>query len=188
MLSMYFRHYFLWNRVWSFIPKKLWRRFSNFFIVFSLFCCIPPLQKGIALHMNNLESPSLNDVCINMSWNWPSGSSNVIKCILSSWKSISSWSFIWTNLNPFHYRMFKPSLVEISSVVLEKKKKIRNIYRQMTNSWWTTGNQKSSLELSANRWAKKLMLALSSSEMTMNNCIFFAASYILNGINKISQF
>ena len=29
--------------------------------------------------------------------------------------------FIWTNLNPFHPRCFVPSLVEIGSVVLEKK-------------------------------------------------------------------
>ena len=185
MLSMYFRHYFLWNRVWSFIPKKTLKTFFKLLHCIFTILLYSPLAKG---HSPSYEQSWIPFTQWCLCWNWPSGSSNVIKCILSSWKSASSWSFIWTNLNPFHYRMFKPSLVEISSVVLEKKKKIRNIYRQMTNSWWTTGNQKSSLELSANRWAKKLMLALSSSEMTMNNCIFFAASYILNGINKISQF
>ena len=31
------------------------------------------------------------------------------------------WFFIWTNLNPYHPRMLVPRLVEIGSVVLEKR-------------------------------------------------------------------
>ena len=47
---------------------------------------------------------------------------------------------------------FVPSFVEIGLVVLEKKSKIGKVYRQTdgwTNRRRTTGNQKSSLELSA---------------------------------------
>ena len=48
-----------------------------------------------------------------------------------------------------------PSLVEIGPVVLEKKMKMRKVYRQMdridrqTDGRRTTGDQKSSLKLSA---------------------------------------
>ena len=31
------------------------------------------------------------------------------------------WFFIWRNLNPYHPRMLVPRLVEIGSVVLEKR-------------------------------------------------------------------
>ena len=47
---------------------------------------------------------------------------------------------------------FVPSLVKIGPVVLEKKSKIGKVYRQTdrrTDRRWTTGDQKSSLELSA---------------------------------------
>ena len=84
------------------------------------------------------------------------------------WRSIftiSQLSSLWKGLGlsfeqtwvPFTWECFVPSLVEIGTVVLEKKLKMWKIYRWMDRRMdrqRTTGDQKSSLELSAQlRWA-----------------------------------
>jgi hypothetical protein len=48
--------------------------YENFECIFTLLLYLP-LEKGVVLHMNNFESPSLNDdLCqlANFSYNWPS--------------------------------------------------------------------------------------------------------------------
>ena len=49
-------------KVWSKLAQWFWRRrFLNFVNVFSLFRNYLPLEKGGALHLNKLESPSPTD-------------------------------------------------------------------------------------------------------------------------------
>ena len=45
-------------RVWLKLAQWFWRRSLNFVIVFSLFRYYLLLGKGLALHLNNLESPT----------------------------------------------------------------------------------------------------------------------------------
>ena len=83
--SMYFRDFVIispWKRVWSFISTKwnplqpkdalcqVWlkltqrfwrRRFLNFVNIFSLFRNYLPLERGVGLHLNKLESTSPKD-------------------------------------------------------------------------------------------------------------------------------
>jgi hypothetical protein len=42
--------------------------------VFLLFRYYLPLEYGVALDMNNSESPLRKDDCANFGYNWPSGS------------------------------------------------------------------------------------------------------------------
>ena len=87
-------------------------------------------ENFMVLHLNKLESPLPKDALCQFGWNWPSGSGeevflipSVYFCyflIISPWKRAGP--FIWTNLNPLHPRLcFGPSVVEIGSVVLERK-------------------------------------------------------------------
>ena len=47
-----------------FVPAVLEKIFFNFVYVFLIFCNYLPLEKGVVLHLNNLESPSPKDaVC-----------------------------------------------------------------------------------------------------------------------------
>ena len=49
-------------QVWLKLGHCSWRRrYFNFVNVFLLFCYYLPLEKGGALHLNKLESPSLRD-------------------------------------------------------------------------------------------------------------------------------
>ena len=49
-------------QVWLKLAQWFWRRrFLNFINVFSLFCNYLPLEKGGALHLNKLKSPSHED-------------------------------------------------------------------------------------------------------------------------------
>ena len=49
-------------QVWLKLAERFWRRrFLNFFNVFSLFCNYLPLEKGRALHLKKLDSPSSKD-------------------------------------------------------------------------------------------------------------------------------
>ena len=86
-----------------FLRKKL-LKFVN---VISLFLYYIPLDKGVALFWNKLESPIPKDALYQVCWNWPSG----------------SW---------------------------EEDENVKSL---QTDGRQTTGDQKSSLELSA-QWAK----------------------------------
>ena len=84
-----------------------------------------PYDNLLFFHLN----PHPMMLCAKIGWNWLSGSGEEIFLISSMFFHhfviISTWKragpFIWTNLNPLHPRMLVPSLVEIGSVVLEKK-------------------------------------------------------------------
>ena len=49
------------RQIWLKLAQVFWRRFSNFFNVILVFRNYPPLEKGRALHLNKLESPSSKD-------------------------------------------------------------------------------------------------------------------------------
>ena len=53
-------------------------RFLNFVNVFLLFCNYLPLEKGMALHLNELEFLHSRMFCAKFGWNWPSGSGEEI--------------------------------------------------------------------------------------------------------------
>ena len=63
-------------KVWLKLAQWFWRRrFFNFFNVFSLFCNYLPLEKGMALHLNKLESPLSKDALCHVwlklaQWFW----------------------------------------------------------------------------------------------------------------------
>ena len=110
--------------------------------------------------------------------------------IVSPWKRV--WSFIWTNLNPYHPRMLcdKLKLVKIGPVVLEKKSKIGKNYRQtdgqMDRQTTDAGDEKSSLELSAQ---VSLKLKLKFPQVTLQKrtllynfkwCNIIAKIYMIN--------
>ena len=44
-------------QLWLKFAQWFWRRFLNFVNVFLLFCNYTPLEKGMALHLNKIESP-----------------------------------------------------------------------------------------------------------------------------------
>ena len=55
---------FIWTKLNPLHPKMLWfwrRRFLHFVNLFSLFRIYLPIEKGGALHLNKLESPSPKD-------------------------------------------------------------------------------------------------------------------------------
>ena len=101
---------FGWN--W---PSGSWEKdFKIPSIYFHYFIIASP-WKGVALHLNKLESPSSKDslcqVCINLAW-WfrRKGSYKILNkyicyfIIIFPWKKV--WPFIWTNLNPLHPTMY----------------------------------------------------------------------------------
>jgi hypothetical protein len=55
------------------------RRFLKMFSVFLLFRYYLPLEKGVALHMNNSKSPSPKDDLCNFGYNWTSGSGEEVE-------------------------------------------------------------------------------------------------------------
>ena len=116
----------LWQ-VWLKMAKWFWRRrFLNFVNVFWLFRNYLPLEKGRALHLNKLESPYPRMLCAKFGWKWLSGFGEEYFWILSVYFHYfvivclgnSRGPFIWI---PFIQGCFVPSLVEIGSVVLERK-------------------------------------------------------------------
>ena len=58
-------------QVWLKLAQCVWRRFLNIVNVFLLFRYYFPLEKGVALHLNKLESPSPKDPFCKVGWNWP---------------------------------------------------------------------------------------------------------------------
>ena len=64
-------------QVWLKLALWFWRRFFNFFNVFSLFHYYLPLEEGRALHLNKIESPSPKDVLCQV---W-------LKLVLWFWRS-----------------------------------------------------------------------------------------------------
>ena len=62
-------------QVWlNLIQWFLKRRFLKFVNVILLFRCYLPLERGVALHLNKLESLHPGMLCAKFCWNWPFGS------------------------------------------------------------------------------------------------------------------
>ena len=71
------------------------------------------MEKGRALHLNKLESPSPKNYLCQVDWNWPSGSGEKdflnLSMYFRNFVIISPWKrarlFIWANLNPLQPKM-----------------------------------------------------------------------------------
>ena len=129
------------NKIESHSPKdalcQIWlklaqwfgrRRFFNFVNVFSLFRNYLPLEKGEALHLNKTESPSPKDALCQVwlklaQWFWRRFFYfvNVFLRFHNYLPLKKGGPFIEDTRIPFTIVCFVPSLVEIGSVVLEKK-------------------------------------------------------------------
>ena len=76
-----------------------WRwLFLNIVSVFSLFRNYLPLEKGVALHLSNLNPRHPRMLCAKFSWNWPSGSGEVndnIESLQAIRKALLSWKLRW---------------------------------------------------------------------------------------------
>ena len=119
-------------QVWLQMAHWFWRRrFFNFVNVFSLLCNYLPLEKGRALHLNKFESPSSKDALCKVwlklaQWVWRRRFLYFVNVFSPFCNYISplekeqgpSFEQTWI---PFTQGCFVPSLVEIGSVVLERK-------------------------------------------------------------------
>ena len=61
-------------QVWLNWPVWFWRRLLNFFNVYLLFRNYLPLEKGVVLHLINLNSLPPVMICAKFGWNCPNGS------------------------------------------------------------------------------------------------------------------
>ena len=118
-------------QVWLKLAQWFWRRrIFNVVNIFLLFCNYLPLEKDRALHLNKLESPSTKNALCQV---WLKFAHVVLEkiflissryfhyfVIISPWKKSRA-----LHLNKLEFPSpkgcFVPSLVEIGSVVLEKK-------------------------------------------------------------------
>ena len=117
-------------QLWLKMAQWFWKRFLSFINVFTLFRNYLPLEKGGALHLNKPESPSpknaLCQVWLKLAqWFWKRRFFKFCQCVfaisyLSPLGKGRGPSFEQTWI-PFTQEPFVPSLVEIGSVVLEKK-------------------------------------------------------------------
>ena len=139
--------------------SRFWRRrFLNFINVFPIFCNYLSWEKGGALYLNKLESPSpknaLCQVWLKLAqWFWRRRFFNVGKGRGPSFEE--TWIL-------FAQGYFVPNLVEIGPVVLEKKMKMWKVYRQ-TDGRTDNGRQvirKVHLSFQL-RWAENLIKYLS---------------------------
>ena len=102
-------------QVWMKSAQRFWRwRFFNFVNLFSLFCNYLPLGKGVALHLNKLESPFSHECSVpSLDEIGPAVlEKKIFKfrqyvfaffVIISPWKR--AWPLIWTNLNSLYPKM-----------------------------------------------------------------------------------
>ena len=118
-------------KVWLKLTQWFLRgRFLNFVYVFLLFGYFLPLENGVALHLNNLESSSpkeaLSLILFKLAqWFLRRTSLNFVYLfhylvIISSWKRV--WPFIKTNLNldPSHNDALYQVWLKLAELVLEK--------------------------------------------------------------------
>ena len=132
------------------------KKILKFVNVSFLFCNNLLLEKGGALHLNKLESPSPKDAWCQVRlahWCWRRRFKTFLSMyfryfvISSSWKRTSpSFKQTWI---PFTQGYFVPSLVEIGPAVLEKKFQM----------WKVTEEQRD------DRCSEKLTWAFSSGEL-----------------------
>ena len=109
------------------------RNFLISSMYFRYFVIISPWKRAGPFIWINLNPLHPRMLCAKFSWNWPSGSgeedflisSMFFPPLFRTYVIISPWKraglFIWINLNPLYPRLLCANLVEIGSVVLEKK-------------------------------------------------------------------
>ena len=109
------------------LEKKIFLNFVNVFSLFHNYHILPWKRAGpfIWTNLNPLHQRML---CAKFSWNWPSGSGEdfwIFSMYFRYFVIISPWKragpINWSTWIPFTQGCFVPSLVEIGSVVLEKK-------------------------------------------------------------------
>jgi hypothetical protein len=93
--------------------------------LFLHFCDYLPLEKNLALLLNNLNSFHPRMICTKFDWNWPAGSGKdffqymvfPIVALSDPWGPwfVQTWLYIYIIPESFHVNMNSPS-----SVVLEK--------------------------------------------------------------------
>ena len=98
--------FFTWRNLNPYSPKV------NFVNVYSLFRNYLPLEKGGALHLNKLESPSPKDALCQVwlkldQWFWRRFLNflNVNSVFLNYLPLERAGPFVWTILNPLHPKM-----------------------------------------------------------------------------------
>ena len=116
-------------QVWLKLAHGSWEENFKISSMYLLFRNYLPLEEGVALHLNKLESTSPKDALCQVwlklaQWFWRrflifSSMYFGFFIIISPWKRV--WPFIWTNLNLPTKGCFVLSLVEIGLVILEKK-------------------------------------------------------------------
>ena len=130
----------LCTKFWWILAQEFWRKrfFFNSVDVFSLFCNYLHLEKCRVLHLNKLQNPSQKDslcpVWLKLAqWFLRRRYFNFVNVfsLLRYYLPLKrAGSFISTNLNSLYLRMFVSNLVDIGSVIMEKKMKMWKIYRQ----------------------------------------------------------
>ena len=132
--------------------------------VFSLFHNDLSLEKCMAHHLNKIESQSFRDAMCQVwfklaKWFWRRKFLNfVIQCIfcyfviISPWKRV--WPFIWTDFNPYQPRMLWAKLGWNLPSGSREDENVKSLQTDkwtdgQMDGWQTPGDQKSSLELSA---------------------------------------
>ena len=148
--------------VWLKLTQWFWRRFLNIFNIIFLFCYYLPLDKGVALHLNKLESTSSKDIYAKFWWNSPVVLEKKIFKYFQYNCNISLLSPLGEGRGPLFEQTWIPStqgcfvrcLVEIGRVVLEKKLKLWKVYRRT--------DRQSDRQTTDNRRSEKLTWAFSS--------------------------
>ena len=127
-------------QVWLKLAQWFWRRFLNCLNIILVFLYYLPWEKGVALHLNKLESPPPKDALCQV---W-------LKLAQCFWRRFLNIFFYIILLFRYYLPLekgrgpsfeqtwipstqgcFVPTLVEIGPVVLEKKSKMWKNYRQM---------------------------------------------------------
>ena len=132
-----------WKRTWPFIwtnvnPLTPKRRFLNIFDIVLLLHYLP-LEKGVVIYFNKLESLLPNDLCTKFGWNWPGGSREEVEIV----KSLQT----------------------------------EGRTDEQTDKWQTTGDRKSSLDLSALVNLKRSWFhpeLYNTSQLFSWNCLFLS--------------
>ena len=127
-------------QVWLKLAHWFWIEDFLILSMFSLFRNYLPLEKGRALHLNKLKSPSskvaLCQVWLKLAqWFLRRRFYNFIN-VFSLFRNYLPFEQTW---NPFTQECFVPSLVEIGLMVLEKKMKMWKFMTTMTMT--TTDNR-----------------------------------------------
>ena len=162
--------------VWLKLAQWFWRRrFLNFVNIFSLFRNYLPLEKGGPLHLNKLETPSPKDALCQV------------------WLKLAQW--LWRRrflISSKYFRYFRNylPLEKGGSLYLNKleslspKDALCQFWLKLAQWFWTrrwkcekftdgrrtTGDQKSSLRTTDDRWSEKLTWAFSSGELKNGGC------------------